>query len=80
MTDLKRILELPRGSGFNDWSQIHSVYESSCYCTSITTDIESYIEVEALKPKCLEDLCQAFQELGFEPAGPAPIRQRGQQK
>lgn len=78
MTELKRVLILPREllKSFEDWQGVRFQYTASCYCTSITTDMESYIEVEALELDCLEQLCRGFQELGFEFSGPEPERKR----
>lgn len=68
MTELKRTLSLPHNllKSFEDWGEVRSQYTASCICTSIMTDLESYIEVEALELDCLEQLCKRFQELGFE--------------
>lgn len=68
MTELKRVLALPNHllKSFEDWGAVHFHYSASCICTSIMTDLESYIEVEALELDCLEQLCKRFQELGFE--------------
>ena len=78
MTELKRVLELPHEllKSFEDWQGVRFQYTASCYCTSITTDMESYIEVEALELDCLEQLCRGFQELGFETSDPEPRRKR----
>lgn len=51
---------------FEDWNKVRSVYCSSCHCTAITTDMESYIEVEALTEDCLNKLCSDFVAIGFE--------------
>lgn len=78
MTELKRVLVLPNHllKSFEDWGAVHFHYSASCYCTSIMTDMESYIEVEALELDCLEQLCRGFQELGFETSDPEPRRKR----
>lgn len=68
MTQLTKILILPRPlmTTFEDWNKVRFEYTASCYCTAITTDMESYIEVEALEQNCLHSLCEALTKLGFE--------------
>ena len=79
MPSFKRIVDLPHEliKSFEGWSEVRECYLGSCHCTSIMTDLESYIEVEALELDCLEQLCKSFQELGFEISNPEPRKQRG---
>lgn len=64
----KKVLELPFAfvGSFEDWNKVRFEYTASCYCTAITTDMESYIEVEAMEQDCLHSLCEALVDLGFE--------------
>ena len=68
MTILKRVVELPRDTlkTFDKWNEVRDIYLGSCHCTSITTDMEETVEVEALNQKCLDDLCAKYKEIGFE--------------
>lgn len=68
MSSYKKTLILPHKMVglFKDWNKVHSAYTSSCMCTAINTDMESYIEVEALDLNCLQELCEQFVQLGFE--------------
>ena len=50
---------------FEAWDQVRFYYSASCYCTSIMTDMESFIEVEAMEEECLNSLCKDFSTLGF---------------
>lgn len=76
----KRTVELSHEDmkTFEAWDQVRFHYTASCYCTSIVTDMESYIEVEAMEEKCLDELCKSFAELGFLPVDHSNvIRKRG---
>ena len=50
---------------FENWTEFHTTYISSCYCTSVITDCESYVIVEAVEHECLDALTNDFIELGF---------------
>ena len=67
MTILKKVVELPRDTfkDFDKWNEVRDIYLGSCHCTSITTDLEESIEVEALTEYCLEELCNNYVKLGF---------------
>ena len=71
-----KVLILPRHleGNFKKWNDVHFCYMSSCYCTAITTDMESYIEVEAMEENCLDILCNNFIKLGFKFAEESVIR------
>lgn len=68
MNKYKRILELPQDLRvtFNKWDEVREIYLSSCHCTSIMTDLEESLEVEALTDYCIDELCNNFAKLGFE--------------
>ena len=59
---------------FKEWDEVRNIYTSSCHCTSITTDLESYITLEAMTQDCIDDLTNQYLELGFETLAPAPRR------
>lgn len=64
MTPITKVLNIP--SSFNlNWEILNNTYKSSCHCTAITTDLETYIEVEALQQDCLDQLCNDFISLGL---------------
>lgn len=67
MDSFTRTVALPHSltPTFDKWSEVRECYLGSCHCTSIMTDLESYIEVEALEADCLAELCQSLTELGF---------------
>lgn len=67
MASVEQVLVLPYEvrKTFNNWQQVKDIYEASCYCTAINTDMEETIEVEALHEKCLNDLCYKYTEIGF---------------
>lgn len=67
MKTFKKVIELEHEKikSFTAWSHVHYILSSHCYCTSVMTDLESYIEVEAENKDCLEDLCKQFEKLGF---------------
>jgi hypothetical protein len=62
-----KVLILPHNleGNFQKWNDVHFCYTASCYCTAIRTDMESYIEVEAMEEDCLNVLCGNLIELGF---------------
>lgn len=63
-TPIIRVLNIP--SSFNlNWEILNNIYKASCHCTAITTDLETYIEVEALQQDCLDELCNNFISLGL---------------
>ncbi len=68
MVHLEQVLILTdeKRKVFNNWQQVKDIYDASCHCTSITTDMEETVEVEALNQKCLDDLCAKYKEIGFE--------------
>ena len=53
-------------SSFNSWEEVRNIYNASCHCTSITTDLESYVTIEATTLDCIDDLTDRYVELGFE--------------
>lgn len=64
MKAVTKLLVIP--SSFNlNWEILNNTYKASCQCTSITTDLESYVEVEALEQECLDELCENFCSLGL---------------
>lgn len=64
MKSFTKLLVIP--SSFNLNREIlNSTYKASCHCTSITTDLETYIEVESLEKECLDELCKDFCSLGL---------------
>lgn len=60
---MKNLMYIPKT--FENWTEFHSTYRSSCYCTSVVTDCESYVIVEAIEQECLDALTNDFIELGF---------------
>ena len=74
MNQLKQVVELPRDSfkSFDKWNEVREIYLASCHCTSITTDLEESIEVEALTQHCLDELCENYINLGFVIHKPLP--------
>lgn len=51
---------------FKEWGEVREIYTASCHCTAITTDLESYITIEAMTLDCIDDLTTQYLKLGFE--------------
>ena len=60
---MKNLMNIPKT--FENWTEFHTTYISSCYCTYVITDCESYVIVEAVEHECLDALTNDFIELGF---------------
>ena len=38
-----------------DWTKVYEVRKEGCYCLSLTTDLESYLEVEGCEEECVDE-------------------------
>lgn len=38
-----------------DWTKVYEVRKQGCYCLSLTTDLESYLEVEGSEEECVDE-------------------------
>lgn len=39
-----------------DWKEFHTLYLSSCSCTAIKTDLETYVELDGHEEACIEEM------------------------
>lgn len=44
-----------------DFNKLRDVYYGSCHCISVDTDMETYVDIEALEEECLDEF---IKELG----------------
>lgn len=38
-----------------DWNKVVEIRKSSCYCLSLKTDLETYLEVEGSEEECVDE-------------------------
>ena len=56
---------LIKDSSKTNWSYISTLYKASCYCISINTDMESYIELEGEETNCYKDISAYLLSVGW---------------
>lgn len=38
-----------------DWTKVYEVRKEGCYCLSLTTDLETYLEVKGSEEECVDE-------------------------
>ena len=38
-----------------DWTKVYEVRKGGCYCLSLTTDLETYLEVKGSEEECVDE-------------------------
>lgn len=48
-----------------DWTKVYEVRKQGCYCLSLTTDLESYLEVEGSEEECVDEFIKELKHDGL---------------
>ena len=48
-----------------DWAKVYEVRKGGCYCLSLTTDLETYLEVEGSEEECVDEFIKELKSNGL---------------
>lgn len=48
-----------------DWTKVYEVRKQGCYCLSLTTDLESYLEIDGSEEECVDEFIKELKSNGL---------------